>query len=92
VSVQVTCPALVIHGEADVPVPVTLAENIVAAMPNARPVVIPGGGHRPDIRTPELVNPLLLEFLLVLPSPVWFSTRKQVPVRAEVFSTESGAP
>ncbi len=23
-----------------------------------------GGGHRPDIRSPELVNPLLLEFLL----------------------------
>jgi pimeloyl-ACP methyl ester carboxylesterase len=33
-------------------------------MPNARLVVIPGGGHRPDIRSPDLVNPLLLEFLL----------------------------
>jgi pimeloyl-ACP methyl ester carboxylesterase len=37
--------------------------SIVAAMPDARLEVIPGGGHRPDIRTPELVNPLLLEFL-----------------------------
>jgi pimeloyl-ACP methyl ester carboxylesterase len=35
----------------------------VAAIPDARLVVIPGGGHRPDIRGPELVNPLLLEFL-----------------------------
>jgi len=26
--------------------------------------VIPNGGHRPDIRTPELVDPLLLDFLL----------------------------
>jgi pimeloyl-ACP methyl ester carboxylesterase len=61
---QVTCPALVVHGEADAAVPVALAESIVAAMPNARLVVIPGGGHRPDIRSPELVNPLLLDFLL----------------------------
>ena len=61
---QVACPTLVVHGEADAPVPVAHAESIVAAMPNARLEVIPGGGHRPDIRSPELVNPLLLDFLL----------------------------
>jgi pimeloyl-ACP methyl ester carboxylesterase len=61
---KVTCPTLALHGEADAPVPVALAESIVAAMPNARLQVIPGGGHRPDIRSPELVNPLLLDFLL----------------------------
>jgi pimeloyl-ACP methyl ester carboxylesterase len=61
---QVRCPTLVVHGEKDLPVPVALAESIVAAMPNARLEVIAGGGHRPDIRTPELVNPLLLDFLL----------------------------
>jgi pimeloyl-ACP methyl ester carboxylesterase len=60
---RVACPTLAIHGEADA-VPVSLAQSIVAAMPNARLEVIPDGGHRPDIRTPELVNPLLLEFLL----------------------------
>jgi pimeloyl-ACP methyl ester carboxylesterase len=60
----VTCPALVIHGEDDRPVPASLARDIVAAMPNARLELIPGGGHRPDIRSPELVDPLLLEFLL----------------------------
>lgn len=63
---RVTCPTLVVHGEADAPVPVALAESIVAAMPNARLELIPGGGHRPDIRTPELVNPMLLDFLLDL--------------------------
>jgi hypothetical protein len=26
--------------------------------------IIAAGGHRPDIRSPELVNPLLLDFLL----------------------------
>jgi pimeloyl-ACP methyl ester carboxylesterase len=61
---QVTCPTLVVHGEADAPVPVAVAESIVAAMPNARLELIAGGGHRPDIRTPELVNPLLVDFLL----------------------------
>lgn len=61
---QVTCPTLVVHGEADVPVPVALAESIVAAMPNARLELIADGGHRPDIRTPQVVNPLLLDFLL----------------------------
>jgi pimeloyl-ACP methyl ester carboxylesterase len=60
----VACPTLVIHGDADAHVPVSLAESIVAAMPNARLELIPGGGHRPDIRSPEVVNPLLLEFLL----------------------------
>jgi pimeloyl-ACP methyl ester carboxylesterase len=61
---RVRCPALVVHGTEDAPVPVELAESIVAAMANARLELIPGGGHRPDIRTPELVNPLLVEFLL----------------------------
>jgi pimeloyl-ACP methyl ester carboxylesterase len=62
--VTVACPTLAVHGDADASVPVTLARSIVAAMPNARLELIPGGGHRPDIRTPELVNPLLLKFLL----------------------------
>jgi pimeloyl-ACP methyl ester carboxylesterase len=60
----VACPALAVHGEADAAVPVSLAQTIVAAMPDARLELIPDGGHRPDIRTPEVVNPLLLEFLL----------------------------
>jgi pimeloyl-ACP methyl ester carboxylesterase len=61
---RVTCPTLVVHGEADAHVPVAHAQDIVDEMPNARLTVIPAGGHRPDIRTPELVNPRLLEFLL----------------------------
>jgi non-heme chloroperoxidase len=60
----VACPTLVVHGDGDVLVPVELAERIVDAMPNARLDVIEGGGHRPDIRSPAVVNPLLLDFLL----------------------------
>ncbi len=61
---RVACPTLLIHGEADAAVPVSLAGSITGAMPDARLELIPGGGHRPDIRSPELVNPLLLKFLL----------------------------
>ena len=61
---RVRCPTLVVHGEEDAPVPVSLAESIVAALPNARLELIAGGGHRPDIRSPEVVNRLLLDFLL----------------------------
>ena len=65
----VACPTLPVHGEADAAVPISLVQGITAAMPNARLELIAGGGHRPDIRTPELVNPLLLEFLFGSPTP-----------------------
>jgi pimeloyl-ACP methyl ester carboxylesterase len=61
---RIECPTLIIHGEGDVPVPLETAHDIAGELPNARLVVIPNGGHRPDIRSPELVNPILLEFLL----------------------------
>lgn len=59
----VACQTLVVHGEADRFVPVSLVREIVAAMPNARLELIRDGGHRPDIRSPEIVDPLLLDFL-----------------------------
>lgn len=61
---EVTAPVLVIHGAQDGPVPVAHAREIVAALPNARLAVVPEGGHRPDIRSPERVNPLLIDFLV----------------------------
>jgi pimeloyl-ACP methyl ester carboxylesterase len=61
---RVRTRTLVVHREEDAPVPVAVAERIVATMPNARLELIPGGGHRPDIRSPEVVNPILLNFLL----------------------------
>ena len=48
------CPTLLVHGELDAPVPVALAAAITHELPDARLVVIPEGGHRPDIRSPEL--------------------------------------
>jgi pimeloyl-ACP methyl ester carboxylesterase len=36
-------------------------------MPRARLEILPNAGHRPDIRSPEIVNPVLMEFLLGSP-------------------------
>jgi 3-oxoadipate enol-lactonase len=59
----VGCPTLLVYGEDDI-VPLSLVEGIASAMPDARVEVIAGGGHRPDIRSPEIVNPVLLDFIL----------------------------
>ena len=58
----VSCPTLILHGEADV-VPMALAQRIAATMPQARLHRLTGAGHRPDIRSPEVVNAILAEFL-----------------------------
>ncbi len=60
---SITHPTLIVHGDGDAAVPVSLARQIADAMPNARLHIVAGGGHRPDIRTPERVNPLIAGFL-----------------------------
>jgi len=60
----ISCPTLVIHGDSDASTPVSMAQAIVEVMQDARLELIPGGGHRPDIRSPQHVNPLLTSFLL----------------------------
>lgn len=61
---SVSCPTLIIHGDADVTMPLSLVEAITRAIPGARLELVSGGGHRPDIRSPERVNPLLIAFLM----------------------------
>lgn len=56
-------PTLVVHGALDQSIPLAVAEAVAAAIPGAALAVAVAGGHRPDIRSPELVNPLLIEFL-----------------------------
>ncbi len=63
---KVACPTLLIHGDSDVTGPVAGVEEIARLFPNVRLELIAGGGHRPDIRTPARVNPLLGEFLLAV--------------------------
>ena len=42
---HITCPVLVIHGEADAIVPPASAHHLEAALPNASLVTVPGAGH-----------------------------------------------
>lgn len=61
---QIACPTLLIHGDADPTLSVEEVRRIAARIPGARLELIPGGGHRPDIRSPEIVDPLLEAFVL----------------------------
>jgi len=59
---QLRVPALVIHGEADILVPVDNGRNLAAAIPGARLLEIPGMGH--DI--PKRVWPQVVEAIAEL--------------------------
>ena len=64
---EITCPALVVHGTDDVAIPVEKAEELVAGLPSARPIVlVDGAGHAANLTHPEPVNAAILEFLASL--------------------------
>jgi pimeloyl-ACP methyl ester carboxylesterase len=61
---EITCPALVIHGNADAAIPVPKAAALVAGLPGARPlVVIEGAGHASNLSHPAEVNAEIRRFL-----------------------------
>ncbi len=60
---NVRSPTLVIQGDRDLSVELALGEAVAEAIPGAVLCVVEGGGHRPDNRSPRLVNPVLIEFL-----------------------------
>ncbi|GAB4576387.1 MAG: hypothetical protein Kow0077_32520 [Anaerolineae bacterium] len=57
-------PALVIVGTLDLTIPRSEAELAASRLPNARLVRLPGVGHQVTDEAPEIVYPLLLDFLL----------------------------
>jgi pimeloyl-ACP methyl ester carboxylesterase len=52
---QISVPTLLVHGENDVIVPLTIARALATAMPAAELTVIPGAGHVPTLTRPEVV-------------------------------------
>ncbi len=56
-------PTLVVHGAADRTLELASVKAVAARIPGARLVLLDGLGHRPDIRRPDIVNPILARFL-----------------------------
>jgi pimeloyl-ACP methyl ester carboxylesterase len=61
---EVGCPVLFVHGTADATLPVADVQRLADRLPRSTVALIPGAGHRPDVRSPELVNPSLRRFLV----------------------------
>ena len=65
----VAVPTLVLQGDRD---EVTLEHSraVVAALPDARLAVLPGT-HALPLESPDVVNPLIVQFLRGGPTPAW---------------------
>lgn len=65
---EIDAPALVIHGREDSAIPVTRAEELRAALPDCRGlVVVEGAAHAANLSHPEEVNAAMRTFLEGLP-------------------------
>jgi pimeloyl-ACP methyl ester carboxylesterase len=60
---RIAAPALVVHGDADVIVPVENGRTLASRLPNARYVELPGRGHNVQLEDPATINRVVLEFL-----------------------------
>ncbi|MGH2753242.1 MAG: alpha/beta fold hydrolase [Actinomycetota bacterium] len=65
---EIACPALVIHGDQDLAIPMERADALASGLPGAGNVaVVPGAGHSPQMADPDVVNEELRDFLERLP-------------------------
>ena len=64
---QVTCPVLVVCGEADQLTTVETAREMAALMPQSRLEIVPGAGHMLTLEQPERVSTLLVDWLRSIP-------------------------
>ncbi len=60
---EIGVPVLVVAGEEDALIPPAESEAMVAALPNARLVLMPGTGHLPPVERPDDLSAELLAFL-----------------------------
>jgi pimeloyl-ACP methyl ester carboxylesterase len=61
---EITCPAIVFHGTADVSIEIDKAEALCRALSGCTGVVrVEGAGHASNLTHPDQVNERLLEFL-----------------------------
>lgn len=62
----IQAPTLVLTGDAEIPYFKIVADALAYAMPNARRLVVPGGGHLVNLIAPDRYNEAVLEFLRAL--------------------------
>jgi 3-oxoadipate enol-lactonase len=60
---RIAAPALVVHGDQDLIVPVENGRMLASRLPNARYVELPGRGHNVMLEDPDTFARLVLEFL-----------------------------
>jgi 3-oxoadipate enol-lactonase len=60
---RIDVPALVVHGDEDLIVPVENGRMLASRLPNARYVELPRVGHNVPLEVPETFSALVLEFL-----------------------------
>lgn len=61
---EITCPALVVHGELDNAIGMDRAEILCDRLPACQGLVrVPGAAHASNLTHPDAVNPPLVEFL-----------------------------
>ena len=64
---SISCPALVVHGDADVAIPLSKAEALRDGLGGkVQYVVVPGGPHAANLTHPEPVNAAITQFLATL--------------------------
>lgn len=59
---EIEVPTLVLHGQEDLLIPYSQAEQMAEAIPHAEMYLIPAAGHLPNLEQPEIFNELLAEF------------------------------
>ena len=59
---QIALPTLIIHGEQDRIVPVRMAQELAAQLPNNQLMIVPGAGHVPTMTQPQVISDAINAF------------------------------
>jgi pimeloyl-ACP methyl ester carboxylesterase len=59
----IRCPTLVLIGDGDELTPLPLSQEMAAAIPGARLVIVPDSGHLSTLEQPDAVNKVLIDWL-----------------------------
>ncbi|HLI65003.1 MAG TPA: alpha/beta hydrolase [Caulobacteraceae bacterium] len=60
---EIKVPTLVLHGDADRAIALSLAKTLAGEIAGAELVIVPGAGHAANLTHPEIANPAIERFL-----------------------------